>query len=141
VGFLLVILFICISNVVPHLSFSSCNLPPSHSPTSASMRVLAPPQLSPHHPSISLHWGIEPRQDQEPPIPSMPDKAILCYICSRSHESLHVYSLVGGLVPGSSREGGGRGSWLVDIVLLLVGLQTLSAPSVLFLTLPLGSLC
>jgi hypothetical protein len=29
-------------------------------------------------------------------------KAILCYIYSWSHESLHVYSLVGGLVLGSS---------------------------------------
>jgi hypothetical protein len=35
----------------------------------------------------------------------MPNKAILCNICSWSQESLHVYSLVGGLVPGSS---GGR---------------------------------
>jgi hypothetical protein len=29
------------------------------------------------------------------------NKAILCYICSWSHGSLHVYSLVGGLVRGS----------------------------------------
>jgi hypothetical protein len=35
--------------------------------------------------------------------------------------SLNVYSLVGGLVPGSS--GGG---WLVDIVLSFMGLQTSS---------------
>ena len=33
----------------------------------------------------------------------MLNKAILCIICSWSHRSLHVYSLVGGLVPGSSR--------------------------------------
>jgi hypothetical protein len=32
----------------------------------------------------------------------MTDKALLCYICSWSHVSLHVYSLFGGLVPGSS---------------------------------------
>ena len=38
-------------------------------------------------------------------LPLMPDKAILCYICSWSH----VYSLFGGLVPGSS---GGSG-WLI----------------------------
>jgi hypothetical protein len=25
----------------------------------------------------------------------MPDKALLCYICSWSHESLHVYSFIG----------------------------------------------
>jgi len=28
----------------------------------------------------------------------MPDKAILCYICDWSHQSLHMYSFVGGLV-------------------------------------------
>jgi hypothetical protein len=31
----------------------------------------------------------------------MSDKAILCYICSWSHVSLHVYFLVGSLVPGT----------------------------------------
>jgi hypothetical protein len=35
---------------------------------------------------------------QVPPLPPMPDKAILCYICSWSHGSLQLYSLVGGLV-------------------------------------------
>ena len=40
--------------------------------------------------------------------PLMPDKAILCYICSWSYGSFHVYSLVGGLVTGSF---GGYG-WL-----------------------------
>ena len=48
----------------------------------------------------------------------MPDKAILCYIFSWSHGSLHVYSLVGGLVLGSS---GGGGGGLVDIVDLSMG--------------------
>jgi hypothetical protein len=51
---------------------------------------------------ISLHWGIEPSQDQGPLLPPMPDKAILCYICSWSH----VYSLVVGIVLGRSGEGG-----------------------------------
>jgi hypothetical protein len=32
----------------------------------------------------------------------MPDKAIFCCICSWSHVSLNVYSLVDGLVPGGS---------------------------------------
>jgi hypothetical protein len=36
----------------------------------------------------------------------MPDKAIICYICVWSHEWLHVYSLVGGLVLGSSEVSG-----------------------------------
>ena len=44
--------------------------------------------------SIPLCWGIEPSQNQRSPLPLMPDKAILCYICSWSPGSLHVYSLV-----------------------------------------------
>ena len=55
--------------------------------------------------------------------------------CSWSHEFLHVYSLVGGLVPGSS----GR-YWLVHIVVPLMGLQIHSAPWILSLALPLGTL-
>ena len=55
--------------------------------------------------------------------------------CSWSHESLHVYSLVGGLVPGSS----GR-YWLVHIVVPPMGLQTPSAPWVLSLAPPFGTL-
>ena len=46
------------------------------------------------------------------------------------------YSLFGGLVPGSS-----GGVWLIDIVVLPMGLQTPSVPSVLPLTPPLESLC
>ena len=46
-----------------------------------------------------------------------------------------MYTLVGGLVPGSS-----GGIWLVDIVVLPTGLQTPSATSVLSLTSPLGTL-
>jgi hypothetical protein len=71
-------------------------------PLPASMKVFPP-----HQPSISLHLGIEPPQDQGSPLPLMPNKAILCYICSWGHGSLHVYSLVGGLVPGSSVVGSG----------------------------------
>jgi hypothetical protein len=44
----------------------------------ASMRVLLPPthSLLPHCPSIPLHWGIKPSQeDQGPPLPLMPGKA------------------------------------------------------------------
>ena len=47
-----------------------------------------------------------------------------------------MYSVVGGLVPGSSEVGGG--TWLVGIAVLPMGLQT---PSVLSVTPPLGSLC
>jgi hypothetical protein len=53
----------------------------------------------PHHPSNPLHWNTKPSQDQRPFLPLMSDKAILWYICSWSHGFLHVYSLIGGLVP------------------------------------------
>jgi hypothetical protein len=65
-------------------------------------------------PGIPLYWGIEPSQDQGPLLSLMTNKAILCYICSWSYGSLHVYSLVGGLVPGSS---GGTG-WFILLFLL-----------------------
>ena len=44
----------------------------------ASMRVppLATYPLLPHHPSISLHWGIKASQDQGSPLSLMPDKAL-----------------------------------------------------------------
>jgi hypothetical protein len=44
----------------------------------------------------------------------MSHKAILCYICSWSLESLHVYSLVGGLVPESSGDIG----WFILLLVL-----------------------
>jgi hypothetical protein len=47
----------------------------------------------------------------------------------------HVCSLVGGSDSGSA-----QGFWLVDIVVLNIGLPSPSALSVLLLTLPLGSL-
>jgi hypothetical protein len=62
------------------------------------------PAYQPTHscfPTLALPY-MESSQDQEPLLPLMSNKSILCYICSCSHESLHVYSLVGGLVPGSS---------------------------------------
>jgi hypothetical protein len=109
------------------------------SPTHPRFYENTPPSthpLLPHYPSIFLCWGIEPSKDQGPSLPLMPDKAILCYICSWSHGSLHVYSWVHGLVPGNS----GEGVWFVAIV-FPVGLQTPLIPSVLFLTPPLGFLC
>ena len=65
-------------------------------------------------PDIPLHWGIESSQDQGPLLPLMFNKAILCYICSWRHESLHVYPVVGGLDPGRS---GGTG-WFILLFLL-----------------------
>jgi hypothetical protein len=64
--------------------------------------------------SIPLYWGIKPSQDQTPLLPLMSNKAILCYICIWIHWSLHVYSLVGGLVPGSFGDMG----WFILLFLL-----------------------
>jgi hypothetical protein len=44
----------------------------------------------------------------------MSDNFILCYICGWSHRSLHVYSLVDGLIPGSSVGTG----WFILLFLL-----------------------
>ena len=66
----------------------------------------APPPthpLPPHHSSIPLRWGIKPLQDQGPLLPLMPHKASSATYAAGATGSLHVYSLVGGLVPGSSR--------------------------------------
>jgi hypothetical protein len=105
-SFLLVILFIYISMLSPFpVSHLQTPYPIPLSPDS--MRVLpASDPVPPHHPGIPLHWSIEPSQNQGPLLPVMHNKAILCYICIWSHGSLHVYSLVSGLVLGSS---GGRG--------------------------------
>jgi len=67
--------------------------------------------LLPPCPGIPLPCGIEPSQDQGSPLPLMPDNTILCYICNWSHRSLHVHSLVVGLVPGSS-------GWLILLFFL-----------------------
>ena len=125
--------FIYISNVIPFPAPTRPPIPFFYSP--ASIRVFTHPLLPPHS-GIPLHWGTEPSQEQGPLLPLVTDKTILCYICKWNHGSLHVYSLVGGLVPGNS-----GGVWLVDIVVLPMGLQTPSAPSVLSLTPPLVSPC
>jgi hypothetical protein len=72
--------------------------------------------------------SIKPLLDQGPLLRLRHDKAILCYICSWSH----VYSFDDGLVTGVF--------WLVDIVLPM-GLQTPSIPSVPSLTLLFETLC
>jgi hypothetical protein len=132
IGYFVYLHFKCYS---PFPVFSPTTPHPT-SPPPASMRVLPHPHTHSH--PTTLHWGIKPSQDQGLPLPLMPVKAILCYISTWSHGPLHVYSLVGGLVPGSW---GGGGLWLVDVVVLPMGLQTPSAPSVLPLIPPLGSPC
>ena len=81
----------------------------------------APPPTYPlpmHHPSIPLCWGIKPSPDQGPPLSLMPTKSIIYYICSWSYGSLHVYSLIGGLVPGSSGRRKGMFGWLILLFFL-----------------------
>jgi hypothetical protein len=95
--------FVYISNVGPFLVSPPWLYHTSLSPLP--LRGYTPPyphSLEPHPSNFALLWGIKPPQDQPPPLPLMPDKTVLCYLCSRSHGSGHVYSLLGGLVPGSS---------------------------------------
>jgi hypothetical protein len=70
------ILFVYISNVIPFPSFPSAN-PLSHPPLPCFYEGASPPShpLLPHCPSIPLHWGIKPSQDQVPPLPLMSEKA------------------------------------------------------------------
>ena len=100
--------------------FSPFQVSPSETPYPippplASMRVLSHPIIHPLPSSclsIPLHWGIKHPQAQGPLLPLMSNKAILCHICGQCHGLLHVYSLVGGPVPGSS-----RGSGLLTLLL------------------------
>jgi len=94
---LLVTVFIYISNVVPLPGFTSTNsLSPSPSPCFYKGALVATyfSFLS----TLAFPYVVESPQDQACPFLLMSDEAVLCYIC---HGSLHVYSLVADLVPGS----------------------------------------
>jgi hypothetical protein len=86
--FLLDIFFIYIQMLAPSLVSL---LKTSYPITLPLLTNLPTPASLPWHP---LHLGIEPSQDQGPLLPLMFKKANFCYICSWSHGSLHVYSLV-----------------------------------------------
>ena len=118
--FLLDILCIYISNVIPFPGFPSRTphhtFPPTHS----------------HHTTLALPYTGESSLHRT--------KGPSSYWCLL-HMQLEPWvlpcvPLVGGLVPGTSGE-----VWLVNIVVLPMGLQTSSTPSVLSLTPPLGSSC
>ena len=102
----LIMLFIYISNNVPFLvTLSQTPHPILALPTPLCLYECAPPPihpLLPHLSSIPLYWSIKPPQNQGPSLPLMSDKTILCYMCMWRYGFLHVYSLVGGLVLGSS---------------------------------------
>ena len=68
--FLKIIFFIYISNDIPFPSFASEN---PLSPLPISWSPIHPLPLP--GPGIPLHWGIEPSQDQVPPLPLMTDSA------------------------------------------------------------------
>jgi hypothetical protein len=138
--------FIYISYVIPFLSPPPPLNPLSHLPSPASMRVYPHPHthlFPPPDPQIHLHWGIEPSQDQQPLLPLMPNKAILCYMSNWSHRFLHVCSLNGVLDPVSS--GVGVGVCLINITDLSMRLQMPSVPLALSLIspmeTPLGTPC
>ena len=128
--FLLIILFIYISNDISFL----VTLPQTPQPISLLPLPLAfmsaPPPIHSllNHPySIPLHWSIKP---PSPPIDLKQDHPLL--LCIWGPGSLHIYS--GWWF--SPQE-----FWAVQVVdiVLLMGLEFPSAPSVFPLALPLGS--
>lgn len=112
-NFLLDILYIHISN----FPFPVSPLQIPHPP--ASMRVISLPNpLPPHCPDIPLHWGIELSQDLGLLLLLL-DNGILCCVCGWSYGYLHVYTLVGNLIPVSSWGSG----WLIFLFFLGATLQ------------------
>jgi hypothetical protein len=95
-----------------HCKFYPLSSFPLHPPIPSPLPTPTPIPTS--CPGIPLHWGIKPSRDQGPLLSLMFHKAILCYICSWSHESHHVFSLIGGLVPGSS----GVTGWFILLFIL-----------------------
>jgi hypothetical protein len=134
--FLLDIFFIHISNVIPFPS--SCLPTPrnslSHHPSPCFYKGALPPPTLSSAPSHSPALGHQAFTRQRAPSPI--DARQGHPLPARAMGSLHVYCLVCGLLPRSS-----RGICLVDIVVLPMGLQTPSSPSVLYLTPPLGTPC
>jgi len=100
--FLIGYFFIYSSNVIPFPIFLTIS--PHPIPLPFFYKGVPPPQLLPFpapHSDILLHWDVQPWQDQEFLLPSVPNKAILYYTCSWSHEFVHMYPLGSGLVKES----------------------------------------
>ena len=122
-NFLLVILFIHISNVSPLPGFLSKN----HSPHCLQKGVH--PTTPAHCPSFPLSWGIKPSQDQGIPslwchIRQLEPWVPPCVFFSWWFSPWELWRI-----------------WLVDAVVLPMGFQTPLALSVLPLISPLGYLC
>jgi hypothetical protein len=130
IGYFIYLHFKCI----PFPNFLPRNLL-FHCPSSCFYEGLPPPahRLSSPCPRFLLNWGIEPSQDQGSLLPLMSEKAILSYICGWRHVSLHVYSLVGGLDPGSS--GWSIVLYLVSLVIVMLILDHPSYVIKLFISL------
>ena len=129
--FLLDIFFIYISNVIPFSCFPSKNSL-SHSPPP--FPCLPTHTLPLPCPGISLHWGIEPSQDQGPLLSLMSHRpSSATYVAGAMGPSMCTLRLV---VPWEL-----WGYWLIHIVVPPLGLQTPSAPLVLSLAPPLETLC
>ena len=65
----------------------------------ASMKVLLHPLTHSHLTPLNIPYT---GTSNLPPLLVMSDKAILYYVCIWSPSFLHIYSLVGGLLPGNS---------------------------------------
>ena len=104
--FLLDIFFIYISNVIPFPSPPTLNAPIQYNSSCFEEGALPPIHpLLPPCPGIPLHWGIEPSHTKglsSHLCPTKPSSAL--YVAGAMGPS--IYSLVGGLVPGSSRSTG-----------------------------------
>jgi hypothetical protein len=108
---LLDIFFIYISNVICFPALPS-DQTPFHFPSPCFYEGVPTPThpLLTSCPGIPLHWGIKSSEDQGPLQPLI-SEAIFYFKC---HGSLHMYSLFGGLVSGSS----GVSGWLILLFLL-----------------------
>jgi len=119
--FLLDILFIYISNVIPFPGFAPRN--PLFHPFFPCFYEGAPPPIHSHLPpcpGIPLHWDIKTSQDQGPLLP--PDKAILCSSATYAAGTMGLSMCTLWLVVWSL---GALGVvWLLGVVVLPVGLQT-----------------
>jgi hypothetical protein len=110
--------------------------PPFPSPIPLPLWVCSPhPSLLPSCPGIPPILGHWTHSGQEPLLPLMSNKDILCHICGQSHRSLHVCSLVGVPFPKSS-----RGSGLFTLLLPPWGCTPTSLPLVPSPTPPPGTL-
>jgi hypothetical protein len=120
------IFFIYNSNVIPFPGLFSGNPLSHHSSTCLSEGAPPPILPLPHFsPGIPLHWGIASLQAQGPLLSLMSNKVFPLRISSWRHGSVHVYYLVGGPVPWSSRESGP-----LKLLFPTIGLQISSSPSV-----------